>query len=86
MQLVAQAELQREAVVAIIDDRRELAGRIETGIAFLRWAAAHKLLLLAGVAGFALARPRRLVRWAGQAWAIYRLVRSIRRTLGLPAR
>ncbi len=77
---MARASLQREAVAAMIEDQQELAGLAEGGLAAFRWARAHKYALLAGVTGVALARPRRVLRWASQAWAIYRLLRNLRRT------
>jgi hypothetical protein len=79
--LVAKAGLQREAIAAMIEDQQELAGLVEGGIAAFRWAKAHKYTLLAGVVGVAVARPRRVLRWASQAWAIYRLVNNLRRSL-----
>lgn len=78
--LVAKAGLQREAIAAMIEDQRELAGLVEGGIAAFRWARAHKYALVAGVAGVAVVRPRRVLRWASQVWAIYRLVNNLRRT------
>lgn len=80
-ELVSIAATQRNEIANQLEQYRDVARIVETGFSLYRAVLSHKILVIAGLIGFTLARPRRVLRLAGYTWSLYKLVRSARRLL-----
>jgi hypothetical protein len=67
------------AVRGVLDSQSQVFWLADRGVAIVRLLSANKELVLVSVLVFAVAQPRRALRWAVRAWGLFRLVRQISR-------
>lgn len=80
-ELVAMAAAQRKEIADQLAPYRDVARIVEKGYTFYRILLPYKLLFVAGITGFAIARPRRVLRFVSYGWSLYKMLRSAQRLL-----
>ena len=76
--LVEQAAAQREALSRQVQPLRVSLAVADQGVALLRTAGRHPLLLAAAAALLVVWRPRRALRWLEYGWMGWQLLRKLR--------
>jgi hypothetical protein len=79
--LLERARAERAELGRIVASQQPWLSMANTGIATVRFFLKNKHLVLVGAAGFAIAQPRRALRWAWRAVSLLQLVRKLRRAL-----
>jgi hypothetical protein len=79
--LVERARAERAELAGIIASQRPWLNIADAGVTAVRFCLQNKHLILIGAATFALAQPRRALRWALRAVSLFRLVYKLRRVL-----
>jgi hypothetical protein len=78
-ELLERARAERVEVKAVLSGQSNLLWLADRGLEVIKFCAARKILLLTAALAFAVVQPRRALRWAANAWGLYRLVRRISR-------
>jgi hypothetical protein len=78
-ELLERARAERAEVKAVLSSQSNLFWLADRGLEVIKFCAARKGLLVIGALAFAVVQPRRALRWALNAWGLFRLVRKIRR-------
>jgi hypothetical protein len=78
-ELIERARGQRETVRTFLDSQRNTLWLADRGIALGKLIAARKGLFLVAALAFAIVQPRRALRWAFNAWSLFRLIRKVSR-------
>ncbi|HEX7116138.1 MAG TPA: YqjK family protein [Steroidobacter sp.] len=77
--LLARCDAQRAQLGGIAQEIDNELGRVDRGIALVRRALSHPLVVVAGVAVIALAGPRRLMGWVTKGLMFYTTARRMAR-------
>jgi hypothetical protein len=78
-ELLERARAERAEVKAVLSSQSNLFWLADRGLEVIKFCAARKGLLVIGALAFAVVQPRRALRWALNAWGLFRLVRKISR-------
>jgi hypothetical protein len=78
-ELLERARAERAEVKAVLSSQSNLFWLADRGLEVIKFCAARKGLLVIGALAFAVVQPRRALRWALNAWGLFRLVRRISR-------
>ncbi|MHB1213805.1 MAG: YqjK-like family protein [Thiobacillus sp.] len=81
--LIAQAAVQRSALAQNIEPWRIPLGRVDQGLAALRYVKRHPAWIVGGIALLAVFRPGRaraagVGKWLTRGWAAWQLVHKLR--------
>ncbi|MBS4095895.1 MAG: YqjK-like family protein [Sulfuricella sp.] len=76
--LLMRAEAQRHELGEALRAWRVPLRVIDGGVTVVRTLRTHPLLWIAPLALLIAARPRRVMRWSGKVWTLWRLWRSLR--------
>ena len=78
-ELLERAHAERMTVQALFNGQANLFWFVDRGVEVIRFCAARKGPLLIAALVFVVVQPRRAMRWAVNAWGLFRLVRRISR-------
>jgi hypothetical protein len=79
--LAERARAERAELAELVASQRPWLSMADAGVTAIRFCLKNKHLILIGAATFALAQPRRALRWALRAVSLFQLVRKLRRAL-----
>ncbi len=80
--LLARSAVQRDALALLVERARAPIELADRGFRIVQYAREHAGAVLLAVAVFAALSPKRALRWAGAAMAIWRGYRSARGVIG----
>lgn len=83
-ELVARSAAQRAELGDICHVWRLPLAIVDQGVTVWRFLRGHPALLAGLGVAFAVARPRRSVKWLGRGWALWRFFRSMAARQGKP--
>ncbi|HJX62529.1 MAG TPA: hypothetical protein VJ860_01090 [Polyangia bacterium] len=78
-QLLERALAERMAVQAVLGGQANFFWFADRGLEVIKFCVARKGLWLIAALAFAVVQPRRALRWAANAWGLFRLARKISR-------
>lgn len=81
-ELVARSAAQRAELGDVCHAWRVPLAIADQGVTVWRFFRAHPSLLVGLGAAFAVARPRRAVKWLGRGWTVWRFFRGMKARLG----
>jgi hypothetical protein len=81
-ELVARSAVQRAELGDIGHAWRVPMAIVDQGVTVWRFFRAHPALLVGLGVAFAVARPRRAVKWLGRGWTLWRFFRGMAARLG----
>lgn len=79
--LIARVAAQRSELSRQLAPWRESMAVVDQGMAVLRYLKSHPGLWVAILAFAVVSRPRRMVSWFRRGWAIWRILRAVRKNL-----
>ena len=83
-ELVARSEAQRAELGAICHVWRLPMAMVDQGVTVLRFFRVYPALLVGLGVAFAVARPRRTLKWLGRGWTLWRFFRGMAVGQGKP--
>jgi hypothetical protein len=83
-ELVARSAAQRAELGELCHVWRLPLAIVDQGVTVWRFLRGHPVLLAGLGVAFAVARPRRAVKWFGRGWALWRFFRGMAARLGKP--
>lgn len=83
-ELVVRSELQRSELADACHSWRLPMAIVDQGVTVWRFFRGHPALLVGLGTAFAVARPRRVVKWLGRGWTVWRFFRGLAAKQGHP--
>ena len=84
VELVARSAAQRAELGDVCRAWRLPLAMVDQGVTVWRFLRAHPILPVGLGVAFAVARPRRALKWLGRGWALWRFFRNMAAGLGKP--